>query len=190
MSEQNSNCAVGWPGYEVGDDGTVLSYWRPGGFPKIGTVPRKLKQFPNPKNRYLYVALCNAGAQKGFTVHRLVLTAFVGPRPDGMQACHNNGVPSDNRLVNLRWDTSKRNHADQVLHGTQPIGTRNPQARLTEADVLEIRSRIKNGELLKSIATDFGVARSTISQIKLGRNWQWLASPLMPPKSFPRSLIT
>jgi hypothetical protein len=46
--------------------------------------------------------------------HVLVLTAFVGPRPEGMLACHKNDTPDDNRLVNLRWDRPLGNHADRV----------------------------------------------------------------------------
>lgn len=51
-------------------------------------------------------------------VHQLVLEAFVGPRPDGMEGCHNNGNPSDNRVENLRWDTPSNNSLDKQLHGT------------------------------------------------------------------------
>lgn len=46
-------------------------------------------------------------------IHKLVLEAFVGERPSGMQACHGNGDKTDNRLVNLRWDTVKANHRDK-----------------------------------------------------------------------------
>jgi hypothetical protein len=49
-------------------------------------------------------------------IHVLVLTTFVGPRPDGHEGCHNNGEPSDNRLVNLRWDTPCANQADKLVH--------------------------------------------------------------------------
>ena len=51
-------------------------------------------------------------------LHRLVLEAFVGPCPEGMEGCHNNGDPSDNRLENLRWDTRSGNRYDSVRHGT------------------------------------------------------------------------
>jgi hypothetical protein len=51
-------------------------------------------------------------------VHQLVLEAFVGPRPRGMESCHNNGNQTDNRLVNLRWDTKSENNLDRVRHGT------------------------------------------------------------------------
>lgn len=50
-------------------------------------------------------------------VHTAVLLAFVGERPEGLEACHNNGIPSDNRLENLRWDTRSSNRRDTILHG-------------------------------------------------------------------------
>lgn len=51
-------------------------------------------------------------------VHRLVLEAFVGPCPESMEGCHNNGDKSDNRLENLRWDTRSSNSFDAMKHGT------------------------------------------------------------------------
>lgn len=50
-------------------------------------------------------------------VHHLVLEAFVGPCPAGLEGCHNNGVSDDNRLINLRWDTRSANQLDAVRHG-------------------------------------------------------------------------
>jgi hypothetical protein len=52
-----------------------------------------------------------------FYVHVLVAEAFLGPRPYGMQACHNDGDPRhNNTLRNLRWDTVKANALDRVRH--------------------------------------------------------------------------
>jgi hypothetical protein len=50
-------------------------------------------------------------------IHQLVLEAFVGPCPPGMEGCHNNGCPTDNRLENLRWDTPSSNSQDRIKHG-------------------------------------------------------------------------
>ena len=59
------------------------------------------------------------GTRKTWKIHALVLLAFVGPRPEGYFACHNNGDNTDNRLSNLRWDTAAANAADAIAHGTQ-----------------------------------------------------------------------
>lgn len=55
---------------------------------------------------------------KTYYVHTLVLEAFRGPRPIGMECCHNNGNGHDNHLSNLRWDTPSSNNKDKVRHGT------------------------------------------------------------------------
>lgn len=51
-------------------------------------------------------------------VHVLVLLAFVGPRPDGYQGCHNDGNPRNSAVANLRWDTAAANQQDRKKHGT------------------------------------------------------------------------
>lgn len=60
----------------------------------------------------------------GMYVHRLVLMAFVGPCPEGMQACHNDGNARNNHLSNLRWDTPSSNMHDRVKHGTHQNANR------------------------------------------------------------------
>jgi len=55
--------------------------------------------------------------QKLVKVHRLVLLAFVGAPPKGMEACHYDGDPQNNNLSNLRWDTAKENWVDRKRHG-------------------------------------------------------------------------
>src|SRR5260221_10985959 len=44
-------------------------------------------------------------AGRTVAVHILVLEAFAGPKPPGMEACHGNGDRSCNDLSNLRWGT-------------------------------------------------------------------------------------
>jgi hypothetical protein len=53
-------------------------------------------------------------------VHRMVLEAFVGPCPDGMEGCHNDGNPGNNHVSNLRWDTRSSNMLDKTRHGRDP----------------------------------------------------------------------
>jgi HNH endonuclease len=54
------------------------------------------------------------------TVHTLVLQAFVGPCPAGMEACHYDGDKANNKLGNLRWDTKRANELDAIRHRTRP----------------------------------------------------------------------
>jgi general stress protein YciG len=105
----------GWDGYEVSDQGRVRS-WRIGarGAPRRRTVPLLLK-LSRQRSGYLDVGFGNTN-RRGEYVHwrvsRLVLTAFVGPCPEGMEAAHLNGVRDDNRLANLQWVT----HAENMRH--------------------------------------------------------------------------
>jgi len=75
-------------------------------------------------------------------VHVLMIESFVEPRPPGMQCCHCNGNPKDNRLENLRWDTPKNNVADRKKHGTYQYGEKNPNHRTR----IEMRKKSVHGE--------------------------------------------
>ncbi len=111
----------GYPAYRVGDDGSVWSCWRRvgrgGGFANRLTERwRRMKPGVQAKG-YLYVNLCFArGNVRTFRVHRLVLEAFVGPCPEGMECRHLNGVRADCRLENLIWGTRAENVADRRKH--------------------------------------------------------------------------
>jgi hypothetical protein len=86
---------------------------------RIRSVNKVLAAHQMGNVRYLGIRLwTDDGDRKTRAVHRLVLEAFVGPRPEGLAACHNNGDCTDNRLANLRWDTVSANHLDRVIHGT------------------------------------------------------------------------
>lgn len=67
--------------------------------------------------RHSRVGLHRNGLQENRLVHRLVLEAFVGPCPSGLEACHANDIGTDNRLSNLRWDTRQANTLDMVRNG-------------------------------------------------------------------------
>lgn len=112
---------VGYPQYLVGDDGTVISTTREiadGRGNKRTIKGRKLKPVPTGLG-YLGVNLLTDGIQKRHLIHRLVLTSFRGACPPGMEACHNDGIRTNNHLENLRWDTPSSNAKDRIKHGTQ-----------------------------------------------------------------------
>ncbi len=125
--------------------------------------------------RYLQVSLYRAdGSRRSVRVHVLVLTTFVGLRPDGLVTRHLDGNPTNNVLANLAWATQARNLADTIQHGTASRGERHGRARLREGDVHEIRSRVAHGESRVAIARRFCVSRQTVGDIVTGRRWAWL----------------
>lgn len=65
-------------------------------------------------NGYLYVTLSRIGERRNRHLHALVLEAFVGPRPEGLVACHGSEGKSVNTVANLRWDTMTANMLDAV----------------------------------------------------------------------------
>lgn len=70
------------------------------------------------KHGHLHVSLWENNKQKIVKVHHAVLLAFRGLRVRNTEACHRDGDPSNNRLVNLRWDTRSSNNLDKRKHGT------------------------------------------------------------------------
>lgn len=119
-SDENWLPVVGFEGvYEVSDRGKVRSVSRVDPHPRLIHVRRigKPRQLSEMRNGYLRVTLSHLGRSIQVSVHRVVLEAFVGPCPAGMEACHANGVRNDNHLENLRWDTKLSNAADRTKHG-------------------------------------------------------------------------
>ena len=112
---------VGWEGlYEVSDQGRVRSFDRTVHCKNGRTRRYKGRLLKPQKSRdgYLRVALCRGDKPRRRYIHRLVLAAFAGPCPDGMETRHMNGNPSDNRLANLQYGTHSENNLDRVKHGT------------------------------------------------------------------------
>ncbi|AWN04235.1 HNH endonuclease [Gordonia phage Sour] len=81
---------------------------------------------PTVTRGYHYVGMYRGGSVVRARVHRLVLEAFVGPCPEGQQACHADDDKTNNELTNLRWDSPSANAADMRRNG------RNAQARKTK----------------------------------------------------------
>lgn len=106
-------------------------------------------------------------------VHRMVLEVFIGPCPDGMEACHGDGNPANNSLDNLRWDTRRANKQDAIRHGVQAKGERINTAKLTEEQVREIRKRFAEGGVSKAeLSRRYSVTQGTIYYIICLKTWK------------------
>ena len=89
---------------------------------------RILKGMIHPR-RYLRVRLYHNGQYVTKQIHRLVLQAFVGDCPNGMETRHLDGNPANNLLSNLKWDTKSENNKDRFRHGFTHKGDNNPSAK-------------------------------------------------------------
>lgn len=65
--------------------------------------------------------------------------------------------------------THAENMRDQYRHGTRVHGDRHPMAKLSDAEVEEIRCLLAQGALPRAIAERFNVSRSCVSDIRDGR---------------------
>lgn len=104
------------PGYEASTHGRIRSVDRivvQKSGRRLRLRGQVLVSLPLPAG---YRQVATAGRSRRY-VHRMVLEAFVGPCPPGMEACHRNCDNQDNRLSNLRWDTPRGNALDTLRMG-------------------------------------------------------------------------
>lgn len=162
------------PGYRAGTDGTIWTKfqrrcWRESDewllmtpFLIQGHLTRPAVSIRGQGNRY---------------VCHLVLEAFVGPCPEGLECCHNNGNCHDNRLDNLRWDTRQANIVDRDHHGTTARGEISGLARYSNTDFAEAEKYILSitspegrrpyGWIVEAHRL-FGISRSHLKRIAAG----------------------
>lgn len=123
-------------------------------------VPPRILRPGRTWSGHVSVALGRGNSKQ---VHRLVAEAFLGPCPDGCEVLHRNGIPSDNRVDNLRWGTRSENLIDVFYQKGR---------RLTREQVLHLRTRQREGFWLgekKHLAYKWGISPSGISDVLAGR---------------------
>lgn len=155
-----------YPSYQITNAGRVWSD------PKGTRNSKGMWLSPGKSVGYLTVVLVKNGKHRSHGIHRLVLETYVGPCPDGMEACHNNGDRLDNRVSNLRWGTRQDNMLDAVKHGTL---SRSHATKLTECDVRMIIYMYRTEEFTQQeIADIYGIHVPHVSDIVNGKRWKHL----------------
>jgi hypothetical protein len=155
---------AGYPNYRILSNGSVWS--------RRGDSWVRKQAFPD-KHGYMQLNLSASGRKRRFYLHAVVLMAFVGTRPKGMECRHLDGNKANNHIDNLCWGTSKENAMDKVRHGTVMAGSRRYGCKLNDTDVLEIRLRVKDGKrgIQTNLAKEFGVSDTIISHIVSRKAW-------------------
>lgn len=162
------------PDYAVGDDGSVWS--------KRRRQWRRLKGCVK-NHGYRTVSLYYEPWKRVEEyVHRLVLEAFVGPCPEGMECCHfPDRTRTNNNLNNIRWDTVAENSNDADIHGTRIRGSRSGVAILTEEIVQHARERYDHHNVsMTTLAKELDVDVITVFDFIKGRTWKHAGGPIKP----------
>lgn len=160
--------------YEVSDLGRMRSVPRWVNSPILPgsrrfSPGRVLRPAPN-KDGYLSVVLSCNGHRRTRAVHTLVMLAFEGPCPEGMEVRHNDDDPGNCRHDNLQYGTSKENSADCIARDRVPRGSRHINSKLTEGQVMLIRAR---NEPQRVLAAEYGITQSAVSRIKSRTRGAW-----------------
>lgn len=169
---------VGIPGYRVGSDGSL---WTCRQTSRGMTDSWKQLKCSIWSGGYVMATLRQDKRMIRKLLHHIVLEAFCGPCPQGMQGCHRNDNRLDNQLGNLRWDTPASNFRDRDRNGGTARGERSGKSKVCDEDVLQMRSLAATGVPLRAIAQQFPVNETTVGFIVSGQTWAHVGGPLTIP---------
>lgn len=160
----------GFDGYEASSDGRVRSVDRWIVFAdgrRRFYHGQQLSDYPGVEDyRRVTLKIKSVGYREN--IHVLVALAFHGPCPEGLWVCHNNGIGSDNREDNLRYDTPVANSMDRWRHGTMVECLPH---RLPDATVRAIREATGT---VDALAAQFNVSRTSVWNLRNGKRRTFL----------------
>ena len=164
--------------YQVSNFGRVKRFYKT-------TPPRILK--PGIRRGYSFVELScsNEGEQR--QIHRLVAQAFI-PNPESKpQINHIDGCKTNNRIENLEWVTAAENMQHAFATGLMAgqRGEDNPKANLTDEQARFIRDN-PDSLACTVLAEIFGVSKSTISDVQIGKTYKNVGGEIREPRPQPK----
>lgn len=126
---------------------------------------------------------CPGGKQKTTRSHRWLYEQALGVVPDARVVMHTCDSPRCVKLQHLDLGTLQLNNLDMRVKGrnatAQPRGERHGSAKLSDAEVLEIRRQLEGSRrrgIRGELAHRYGVSKCTIDRI--GRGVRFLASDM------------
>ncbi len=116
---------------------------------------------------------CFGIMRKTTMIHRISWLIHFGPTPENLHVLHKCDNRSCTNPDHLFLGTNRINVLDKIEKGRDnpPVGIRNCKAKLTEADVIEIR-RLANAFTRRKLAEMFNVTDANICDIILRHTWR------------------
>lgn len=151
-----------FPDYAAHLDGSIWSC-------KTGVWKQLSPRWTGKNRDRASYTLSDNGLHYQTTGANLILITFVGPCPENMEACHNDGDCSNDAEYNLRWDTHVNNCADKIKHGTAQKGVDNPNAKYDDETIKQVRLLLLKGEKQIDIANKLNISASYVSNIHNNR---------------------
>lgn len=117
------------------------------------------------------------GARRMILAHRHAWELVKGTIPPGMVVRHKCDVPSCVNPDHIELGTVADNNRDMVERGRQARGERNGSAKLTLAQVNEIRAKYAGSDRTQSsLAAEYRVDPSQVSRAVSGKTWSHAAN--------------
>jgi hypothetical protein len=104
-----------------------------------------------------------------FLVHRIAYALGNGCTPGQLLVCHRCDNTRCCNPAHLFLGTCADNMADMRAKGRGAVGEANSRAKLTASIVQAI---LDSDELQRTLADRYGIAQTTVSQIRLGKTWK------------------
>jgi HNH endonuclease len=111
-------------------------------------------------------------AEGGEEPHRLAWRLYVGDIPPGRHVLHRCDVPPCVNPAHLYLGDHAQNMRDKLVRGRQSRGSLHGAARITESEVVQIRQRVRAGEMQKTLAAELGISRGSVNRIIKGHSWK------------------
>jgi hypothetical protein len=105
-------------------------------------------------------------------VHRAVWEHHFGKIPDDLVIRHTCDNPPCCEITHLIPGTTDQNNKDCISRDRNSYGENHYKTILTNNDVLNIRSRLTQGESTRSLSMAFNVSISTIKSIRSRHTWK------------------
>lgn len=122
---------------------------------------------------YVQFSLYKDSKMKTLKVHKLVAETFIDNPGNKPCVNHIDGNKYNNNALNLEWCTYSENNKHSFSIGLQTnVGEQNPNAKLKDNDIIEIKELINKGLKNIEISKIFGVSSDLISKIKTGKCWR------------------